>query len=173
MLPESKDIIFLLASGKLPAQCFKNRGPLKMLEDTYHITPWSEHNNGFLSHSGPLRSDSSPSGCSPRTVPPQTAPPNHPPYWAHNTSSLLLPQGLPFHLLLLPSTILSLKCAFTSYLHSLGLTSLISGKMLSFCTILPHTPSHSIPPSTPFMLCSTGLVDIQCTVSNIHFIISI
>ena len=80
MLPESKDIIVFLAPGKLPAQCFKNRGPLKMLDDTHHITPWSEHNNGFLSHSGPLRSDSSPSGCSPRTVPPQTAPPNHPPY---------------------------------------------------------------------------------------------
>ena len=57
-----------------------------MLEDTYHITPWSEHNNGFLSHSGPLRSDSSPSGCSPRTVPPQTAPPEPP--------SLLSPQHI-------------------------------------------------------------------------------
>ena len=146
MLPESKDIIVFLAPGKLPAQCFKNRGPLKMLDDTHHITPWSEHNNGFLSHSGPLRSDSSPSGCSPRTVPPQTSPPKHPPYWAHNTPSLLLPQGLPFLLMLLLSTILSLKCAFTSYLHSLGLTSLISGKMLpyhfvQYCHTLLPTPS--------------------------------
>lgn len=50
MLPESKDIIVLLASGKLPAQCFKYRRPLKMSEATHHTTPWSEHNSGFLSH---------------------------------------------------------------------------------------------------------------------------